>query len=229
MKTKLFITALMVMAGISFASLGIFSAQAQTSTPITNPSATPTYDPFAQPPLPKNPTQLEEGRYLFWRYCMPCHGDVGQGLTDAFRQEWVSDHQNCWERGCHSGRYANDSFPVPTVVPPLANSGLLNRYTPDSLFAFLRATHPPEAPGSLTDDEYRALIAFLYHLNNVPLPGAAATPAPTLSPTPSASLTPTASRPPSIQADSTFWLWLALGLAVISVVFALLQNRSRAR
>ena len=112
-----------------------------------SPSPTPTYDPFAQPLLPDNPTKLELGRYLFWRYCMPCHGDKGQGLTDEFRAMWEPDHQNCWARGCHSGRYANDSFPVPTVVPPLVRSDQLSRFADmQGLSAFLKATHPPEAP-----------------------------------------------------------------------------------
>jgi hypothetical protein len=130
---------------LGLAGFGLTPAQAQAPTP--------TYDPFLQPPLPENPTELEHGTYLFWRYCMPCHGDMGQGLTDEFRLKWEADHQNCWARGCHSGRYPNDSFPVPTIVPPLANVGLLSRYTPDSLFEFLRTTHPPEDPGLLSDDE----------------------------------------------------------------------------
>ncbi len=189
----------------------------QTPPPARAQSPTPTYDPFAQPPLPANPSQLEQGRYLFWRYCMPCHGDLGQGLTDEFRLKWEPDHQNCWARGCHSGKYADDSFPVPTVVPPNVHPGLLDQYTPDSLFEFLRTTHPPEAPGSLSDDEYRALVAILYHMNGVPLPAQDATATPV-------SLTPTPRLLPSNQTDSPFKLWPIIGLAAILTVLLLVRQ-----
>jgi hypothetical protein len=71
---------------------------------------------------------------------MPCHGDLGQGLTDEFRLQWEPDHQNCWARDCHSRRYSHDSFPIPAVIPPLAGVGLLTRYPPDCLFEFLHVT-----------------------------------------------------------------------------------------
>ena len=68
-------------------------------------SPTPTYDPFAEPPLPQIvPPEYELGRNLYWHWCMTCHGDKGQGLTDEFRGIWPSEHQNCWVRGCHSGK-----------------------------------------------------------------------------------------------------------------------------
>ena len=219
MNTKIFILPLLIAILLGLASHGLTSVQAQTTTP------TPTYDPFAEPPLSENPTQLEHGRYLFWRYCMPCHGDVGQGLTDEFRLMWEPDHQNCWAAGCHSGKYSYDSFPVPTIVPPVAGVGVLNRYSPDSLFEYLRATHPPEDPGLLTDEEYRAVVAFLYHLDNVPFPVATNTapPAPTASPTPRPSLTPTPVRLPSAQADPTVWL----GLLIIPILLIVILLRSR--
>src|SRR5512141_682444 len=43
-----------------------------TRTPARNPTATP-------------PTQGGHGHDIFYLYCMPCHGDSGQGLTDEFR------------------------------------------------------------------------------------------------------------------------------------------------
>ena len=224
MKTKPILILLMPGALlIGLASLTSLPIQARYDAP----APSPTYDPFAQPPLPENPSQLELGRYLFWRYCMPCHGDVGQGLTDEFRLQWEPEHQNCWARGCHSGRYADDSFPVPTVVPPNVHPSLLDRYTPDSLFEFLRTTHPPEDPGLLTDEEYRTLIVILYHMNDVPLPAqnATATPAPSALPTPLASLTPTSSRTPSERADVPLGLLSAIGLAVLITILVLFQHK----
>jgi hypothetical protein len=216
MNTKPLIITLLFTAMLGLAVPGFTPAQAQS------PSPTPTYDPFAQPPLSEHPTQLESGRYLFWRYCMPCHGDVGQGLTDEFRLQWEPEHQNCWARGCHSGRYPTDSFPVPTVVPPLVNVGVLERYSPDALFEYLRLTHPPEDPGLLTDEEYRAVVAFLYHMNDAPFPAATATPAPTLLPTPS--FTPTPNRPPSNEATRPFWLWSLL-IPILLLVFFIFKKK----
>ncbi len=223
MKTKTIIIPFMLAALlIGLASFALLPAQAQSAAP----TATPTYDPFAQPPLPENPSQLEQGRYLFWRYCMPCHGDVGQGLTDDFRLLWEPSHQNCWEAGCHSGKYSYDSFPVATYVPPNVRPGLLDKYTPDSLFEYLRATHPPEDPGLLTDEEYRAVIAILYHMNDVPLPeqDATATLAPSATSTPPASFTSTSSETPSVEADSPFGLWPVIGLALILTFLVLFRQ-----
>jgi hypothetical protein len=192
MKIKFFLPAFLL---ISLASTSLLPVRAESTTPTPPPDATPTVDIFAEPLLPENPTQLELGRHVYWHHCMPCHGDVGQGLTDEFRQQWEPDHQNCWEAGCHSGRYKDDSFPVPTIVPPLAGVGLLARYDLDSLFVYLKTTHPPQDPGLLTDEEYQALVAFLYELNNEKIPAKTMTPAPAVTPT--ASTTPTPSLTPS--------------------------------
>lgn len=221
MNAKTFLTiSLPAVLLIGLASVCLPPVQAQSATP------TATYDPFAEPPLPKHPTQLELGRHTFWHHCMPCHGDAGQGLTDEFRLQWESDHQNCWARGCHSGRYADDSFPIPTVVPPLANVGLPARYSPDSLFEYLRATHPPQDPGLLTDDEYRALVAFLYDLDDAPRPAENVTAPPTPSAAPLASFTPTPGLLPLNEPIPSFGPWLLLVSILIFILF-LFARRTR--
>lgn len=136
-------------------------APAQSSSP------TPTYDPLAAPLLPERPTQVDVGRSLFYDNCMTCHGDRGQGLTDEFRQVWVEDHRNCWASGCHAGRPGDQGFPIPTVVPAVisAQDALENFTTPQDLAAFLRATHPPQNPGGLSEEDYQALTAFLWASN----------------------------------------------------------------
>ena len=131
-----------------------------------DPAPTPTYDPLAQPELPPNPTDIEMGRYLFWRHCMPCHGDVGQGLTDEFRALW-EDHANCWDRGCHGGKKEDEGFPIPTVIPAIVTADHLNQFkSDDDLFAFLKATHPPQYPGYLEDDEYHDIVKVLFSMND---------------------------------------------------------------
>ena len=72
-----------VVAALLFFLLGLVASGVSTAGAQAQP--TPTYDPFGEPSLPNNPTQLESGRHLYWRHCMPCHGDMGQGLTDDFR------------------------------------------------------------------------------------------------------------------------------------------------
>ena len=133
----------------------------------TTPAGTPTPDRLATPPMPESPSQIDIGRNLYYYHCMPCHGDRGQGLTDEWRQVWVHDHQNCWGRGCHTGRAGEEGFFIPRFVPPVSGTPqTLKRFqTSEELFAFLRRTQPPQRPGALSDDEYWALTAFLLDEN----------------------------------------------------------------
>jgi hypothetical protein len=137
---------------------------------VTTTVPTPTYDPLATPVLPEDPSQAELGGYLYYFHCMPCHGDLGQGLTDEFRAVWEEDHQNCWARGCHTGRPQDEGFPIPTIVPPvISESDALEKFAGfESLKQYLHDTHPPQYPGKLGGDEYQALTAYLWEQNNKP-------------------------------------------------------------
>lgn len=128
---------------------------------------TPTPDRLAPPVMPESPTQVDIGRDLYYFHCMPCHGDRGQGLTDEWRQVWVEDHQDCWARGCHSGRVEDEGFPLPRFVPPLSGSpeATGDYEDADKLFDFLLHSHPPQRPGALLEDECWALTAFLLYLD----------------------------------------------------------------
>jgi hypothetical protein len=165
MKTTLPKTTLLFLPLLAL--FGIASFQFQT--PIVQQgfaSVTPTYDPLAEPLLPPNPTELELGRNLYWHWCMTCHGDQGQGLTDEFRGIWDPDHQNCWARGCHAGRKEDFGFPIPTVVPGLVNGNHLAQFNSlQELADFLKATHPPQSPGVLADEEYHAIALFVFTMN----------------------------------------------------------------
>lgn len=98
---------------------------------------------------------------------MPCHGDKGQGLTDEWRAVWESDHQDCWGRGCHTGKSIEDSFSIPTVVPSIVGSGKLARFTSlEALSDFLKTTHPPQNPGWLTDEQYRNIALYIFSEND---------------------------------------------------------------
>jgi hypothetical protein len=133
-------------------------------------SPTPTYDPLKEPFVPDNPTDFELGRNWYWHYCMPCHGDKGQGLTDEWRAVWEADHQDCWGNGCHAGERREDSFAIPTVVPPVVSSVKLARFSSlQALYEYLIATHPPQNPGWLDDEQYRAIALYVFSENDRPL------------------------------------------------------------
>lgn len=145
-----------------------------TQEPMLQPTTTsfPTEDVLAisdrliEPILPENPTQEDLGHNLYYHHCMPCHGDVGQGLTDEWRAVWEEDHQNCWGRGCH-GNSLDRGFPIPKFIPAVNtyNQGSKRFSTQNDLFDYLNSTHPPQRPGALNDDEYWALTTFLMSRN----------------------------------------------------------------
>jgi len=176
------------------------------------PSPTATYDPLAEPSLPENPNEYELGRNWYWHHCMPCHGDVGQGLTDEFRAIWPEDHQNCWERGCHGGHGIEDDFPIPTIVPPLVSNAKLARLSSQqALFDFLKATHPPQYPGCLSDEQYHAVALFIFSMNN-------RSDIDNLAVTPTLTSTPHQEQTDIVNSISPLYLILLLGLAILLII-----------
>lgn len=203
---------------------------AVTPSPSTPVPLTPTPDRLAAPPTVPSPTQADEGAQLFWLHCQPCHGDQGQGLTDEWRAQYPPEDQNCWKSGCHGLRPYDDGFVLPTAVPPVIGGQSLNRFaTLQDVYNFVHTAMPFQDPGSLTQDEYLAIVAFLGQKHglwrghsfdiqtleqaqlNTPTP--APIPQPTLAP-----VIPTAVQPPSYRTLFVlggiffallggFWLW----------------------
>jgi hypothetical protein len=138
-------------------------AGASTATPaVATPVPTPTIDRLAPPPTVENPTQADEGAYLYWLNCQPCHGDVGQGLTDEWREQYPEEEQYCWGRGCHGERPYENGFTLPQEVPALIGDGSLARFeTMGQVYHYTRVTMPFNLPGSLDESEYLAITAFL--------------------------------------------------------------------
>lgn len=166
--------ALVISAAVWLALSGIALAQverggpAPTPTPDTGPSptpvpgATPTIDRLAPPPTVAAPNQADEGEYLFWLHCMPCHGDRGQGLTDEFRVQYPHEDQNCWNSGCHGERPYGQGFQLPTAVPAIIGDGTLQKFeTLDDVYRYAAAAMPYFFPGSLTQEEYLAIMAHM--------------------------------------------------------------------
>lgn len=131
-------------------------------------SPTPTIDRLAPPPTVPSPTQADEGAYLYWLNCQPCHGDYGQGLTDEWRAQYPMEDQYCWNSGCHGQRPYEDGFILPTSVPAVVGDNSLARFqTVGQLYAYIRVAMPFEYPGVLPDDEYLAIAAFLMRENGL--------------------------------------------------------------
>ncbi|MBI5296041.1 MAG: hypothetical protein HY869_11255 [Chloroflexi bacterium] len=219
MKTLRTILTLFLAGG---ALLGLCAFQADWPPLQTNVTPTPTHDPLIEPILPENPTELELGANLYWHWCMPCHGDVGQGLTDEFRGIWEPDHQNCWDRGCHAGHNGDMGFPIPTVVPAIVIADKLAQFPSlQALTEYLNSTHPPQHPGILETPEYHAIAAYVFTLNARALEEATPTSTPSPRPSPTVSLTPpnqghSAPAPiPSLAAGGLVLLILLLAIVTI--------------
>lgn len=153
---RLFRLLLGITAVFFFACVSLVLAQEPT------PLVTPTIDRLAAPPTVPAPTQADEGAQLFWLHCQPCHGDQGQGLTDEWRAQYPEEDRNCWGSGCHGKRPYADGFILPTTVPPVIGGNSLSRFENlAQLYGYVRLAMPYEFPGTLKEDEYLAITAFL--------------------------------------------------------------------
>lgn len=126
-------------------------------------NSTPDYATYVPLPVTKNfdPAQVALGRETFTQWCATCHGDRGQGLA-LWRSSWDPEHQNCTKSGCHGANHPPDGFAMPKVPPPLIGPGSLTTFqTASQLHLFLVSAMPYQAPGSLADDQYWAITAFL--------------------------------------------------------------------
>lgn len=128
----------------------------------------PTADRLAEPTLPPGASQADLGAQDYWLNCMPCHGDVGQGLTDEFRLLYPEEDRNCWSGGCHGNRPYQNGFTLPTDVPRIIGSqALIHFSTAAGLHGFIKAAMPYQDPGSLDDETYWQLTAFLLRENGL--------------------------------------------------------------
>jgi hypothetical protein len=142
------------------------------------PSALHAQEPFVDgeaerleaPPLPENPTQLDSGAYEYAQRCMACHGDRGQGLTEEWRAAWGEEEMNCWQSKCHAANHPPEGFKLPHYAPQVIGERALLRFeTAQELYDFMSEQMPWHAPGSLEEQTYWQLTAFLLHRNDVGL------------------------------------------------------------
>jgi len=152
------------MAGLFFEG-GTASSPNQINTPTNTLSP---FERLAKPTVPPEPSQADLGAQDYWLYCLPCHGDRGQGLTDEFRETYPPDEVNCWQAGCHGKRPYQDGFTLPTAIPAVISHEAVRKFTDAAqLNAYIRAAMPYWNPGSLTDDQAWRVTAFLLRENGL--------------------------------------------------------------
>ena len=193
----------------------------------TKPTPTSFRDPTATPP-----TQGGNGKNLFYLYCMACHGDQGQGLTDEFRnRQYPAEDTNCWKSGCHGPRPYENGFTLPKTVPALIGAGTLQPFnTAQDIYNFMRKAMPFNQPGSLSDEQYLQLLAYLLEQNRLAPEGVQLEPA-SLSNIPlHGAITPTAiASPPATATDNSALLLIGaiIFLAVAMALYVVTRSRSR--
>ena len=133
-------------------------------------------DRLAPPPISDPPTLVELGHYEYYLYCMVCHGDRGQGLTEEWRNAGDPADANCWQSRCHASNYPPGGFELPRYAPPLIGDYALARFaTTGDLYDYIRLSMPWHMPGALEEEQYRRIAVFLADANGATgLNGAAA-------------------------------------------------------
>lgn len=179
----------------------------------------PPVDRLAPPPTVYPPTQAGDGAQVYYQVCMTCHGDRGQGLTEEWRMSLDPEDQNCWQSGCHHTRRPPQGFIFPREVPRVVGGGAMARFsTALDLHDFLVAKMPYQFPGSLSEEEYWQLTAYLLEKNGFTVPAR-------LDASSAAAFSLTA--PPPKEPAASLWLWITGAVAVAAVAAAVVLIRRR--
>jgi cytochrome c len=112
----------------------------ETPAPPAPPVTASADDPVA--------TQIAHGQQLFGQKCAKCHGAAGQG-------------------GGAPPLVGPKALPLDP--PPGAKHRTAKFHTGADVAVFVKANMPPDAPGSLTDEELTAILAFDLKANGVQL------------------------------------------------------------
>lgn len=233
-----------------------YPANAQTPDPTAEPTAPSKTRPATKSmnpdswilieELPPDATQADYGEQYYIFVCQACHGDIGRGLTAEWLAQWAPQDQNCWQVKCHASSHPPDGFTIPYTVPPvIGDDALLTYRTAFDLYNYISHAMPYHAPGSMLDEEYWAVTAYLIRENRreeLPEPltpenavsmvlrpgetaGVLSTPS-SLPPT----AVPTAQPEPAARSLSETWPYWGGGLAVLIgaavLIWRLLSRRS---
>jgi len=133
-------------------------------TPTVN--MVPTPDRLQRPTLPAQPNQADLGSQVYYYVCMACHGDQGQGLSEEWIAAWELGEESCWQSRCHASNHPEEGFELPRSIPAVVGPHIAARFaSAQELHDYLKAAMPWHAPGSLKDEEYWQLTAYLLRLN----------------------------------------------------------------
>jgi len=137
--------------------------QQQQATPVNTLSP---FERLEKPTLPPEPSQADLGAQDYWLYCLPCHGDRGQGLTDEFRETYPPEEVDCWQSGCHGKSPYEFGFTLPRNIAAVIGPGALQKFpTAANLRGYIFAAMPFWKPGSLTEEQSWQVTAFLLREN----------------------------------------------------------------
>jgi cytochrome c len=157
--------------GIALLLAGLFFDGGSASS--VNQQATPTstlspFERLAKPTLPARSSQSDVGAQDYWLYCLPCHGDRGQGLTLEFRETYPPDEVNCWQAGCHGKRPYENGFTLPTNIPAVIGQNALQKFSNAAVLqSYIFAAMPYWKPGSLEVEDTWQITAFLLRENGL--------------------------------------------------------------
>ncbi len=97
--------------------------------------------------------QVAWGQELYGKECASCHGDSGEG-----------------GKGMHAPAVVGKNA-LPLDPPAGAKFRKNQFHTAQDVYDFVKKTMPPDKPGSLTDEQYAAIIAFDLKANGVDMTG----------------------------------------------------------
>ena len=221
---------LLLLAASFSLAVSISSARAQGPTP-TPTEMIPMIEMLSPPPLPHSPAQADYGAQVYYYVCMACHGDAGQGLTPEWIEQWGLERNACWQSKCHASNYPEEGFELPRAIPGVVGPQVLNRFTSAlELYNYLRRAMPWHAPGSLKDEEYWQLTAYLVRLNGID-PGGQALDVTRADALAWGEVQPGAASAPALPpARDGGWGWLVAGLLAAGLLLAaILGGRARRR
>jgi mono/diheme cytochrome c family protein len=106
----------------------------------------------SQPDIPEAPLdQAGRGEKIYASTCAGCHGEKGEGTED--RPAFIGENA------------------LPEKPRAEAQSRKTELHTAQDLFEYIKSDMPPIAPGSLSDDEVWALVAFQRRSSGAPVRG----------------------------------------------------------
>lgn len=117
-------------------------------------------------------TQTKRGETLYAEHCSVCHGKSARGLSEA-RLAFPEDHRRC--ESCHRpsnppqmdllAMHSRNAFSIGEAPALVGKDALAHFPNEEVLRSYISATMPRPFPGSLSEQDYRDLSAFLLELN----------------------------------------------------------------